>query len=55
MGQTIIDEDASVDMIVKLNLNINIKIQHKTRVIQNMCRGAFVYVWGTESGKSLKN
>ena len=30
---------------MKLNLNINVKIQHKTRVIQNMCCGAFVNGW----------
>jgi len=45
MGQTIIKEDTLVYIIVKLNLNINVKIKYKTRVIQNMCRGAFVNVW----------
>ena len=37
MDQMIVEEDLSVDIIVKLNLNI--KIKHKTRVIQNMCLG----------------
>ena len=42
MGQTIIEEDTSMDiiMIIKLNLNINVKI-----VIQNMYGGAFVNGW----------
>ena len=42
MDQTIVEEDISVDFIVKLNLNINVKIKYKTRVIQNICLGAFV-------------
>ena len=42
MDQTIVEED---DIIVKLNLNINVKIKHETRVIQNMCCGAFVNGW----------
>ena len=42
MDQMIVEEDPPVDIIVKLNLNINVKIKYKTRVIQNMCHGAFV-------------
>jgi len=36
VGQTIIEEELLVDIIVKLNLKINVKIKHKNRVIQNM-------------------
>jgi len=42
MCQTIIEKDMPVDIIVKLNLNINVKIKP---VIQNMCRGTFVNGW----------
>ena len=45
VGQTIVEEDMKVDIIVKLNLNIILNIIHKTRVIQNMCHGAFVNGW----------
>ena len=45
MDQTIVEEDISVDFIVKLNLNINVKIKYKTRVIKNMCHGAFANGW----------
>jgi len=38
-------EDMSVDIVVKLNLNINVKIIYKTIIIQNMCCGAFVNGW----------
>jgi len=41
VGQMIVE----VDIIVKLNLNINVKIKYETRVIQNMCHGAFVNGW----------
>jgi len=45
MGQTIVEEDTPVYITVKLNLNIIVKIKFKTRVIQNMCCGAFVNGW----------
>ena len=45
VGQMIVEEDTPVDSIVKLNLNITVKIKHITRVIQNMCRGVFVNGW----------
>ena len=40
----IVEEKTPVDIIVKLNMNINVKIKYrsKTRVIPNMCCGAFV-------------
>jgi len=45
MGQMIIEKDTQVDVIVKPNLNITVKIKYKTRVIENMCHGAFVNSW----------
>ena len=45
VSQRIIKDDTPVDIIVKLNLIINVKIKYKTRVIRNMCCGAFVYGW----------
>ena len=46
----IIEEDTLVDIIVKLSLNINVKIKYKTRVIQSMCLGAFVNGWVPNAG-----
>jgi len=54
-GQRIVEEDTPVDIIVKLNLNITVKIKYETRVIQNMCRGGICKWLGSESGKSFRH
>jgi len=32
VGQTVVEEDTLMDIIVKLNLNINVKIKYETSI-----------------------
>ena len=41
----VIENSVVGQTIIKLNVNINVKVKHKARIIQNMYRGAFVNSW----------